>query len=106
MQSSRASLSPRQWKPWRDGLPIHPAVEFFPLMPPAELPVLGENIKKNGLTSPIVLWRPHPQAPVQLLDGRNRLDAIEIARGRSDALAFIEYQPDRLRFEVVIESPA
>jgi hypothetical protein len=68
-------------KRWRDVLRIHPAAELFPLMTPDELHTLGEDIKKNGLTSPIVLWRPHPQAPVQLLDGRNRLDAIEIATG-------------------------
>ena len=68
-------------KSWRDTIAIHPAAELFPLMPPDELRVLGEDIKKNGLTSPIVLWRSHPQAPVQLLDGRNRLDAIEIATG-------------------------
>src|SRR5262249_36802797 len=68
-------------KSWRDVLQIHPAAELFPLMTPDELRVLGEDIKKNGLTSPIVLWRSHPQAPAQLLDGRNRLDAIEIATG-------------------------
>ena len=68
-------------KRWRDVLQIHPAAELFPLMTPDELRVLGEDIKKNGLTSPIVLWRSHPQAPAQLLDGRNRLDAIEIATG-------------------------
>jgi DNA-binding Lrp family transcriptional regulator len=68
-------------KSWRDTIAIHPAAELFPLMPPDQLRVLGEDIKKNGLTSPIVLWRSHPQAPVQLLDGRNRLDAIEIATG-------------------------
>ena len=68
---------------WRDTIDIHPAAELFPLMSPDELRVLGEDIKKNGLASPIVLWRSHPQAPVQLLDGRNRLDAIEIATGSS-----------------------
>ena len=58
-------------KSWRDTIAIHPAAELFPLMPPDQLRVLGEDIKKNGLTSPIVLWRSHPQAPAQLLDGRN-----------------------------------
>jgi len=56
-------------KRWRDVLQIHPAAELFPLMTPDELHALGEDIKKNGLTSPIVLWRSHPQAPAQLLDG-------------------------------------
>jgi hypothetical protein len=79
--SQDRSRSTRRPKSWRDDLPIHPAAELFPLMPPDELRALGENTKKNGFTSSSVLWRPHPQAPVQLLDGRNRLDAIEIATG-------------------------
>src|SRR5262249_965550 len=66
-------------KSWRDTIAIHPAAELFSLMPPDQLRVLGEDIKKNGLTSPIVLWR--SQAPVQLLGGRNGLDAIEIGTG-------------------------
>jgi hypothetical protein len=63
---------------WRDVLKIHSAAELFPRMSPDELRALGEDIVKNGLTSPIVLWRVDAKAPVQLLDGRNRLDAIEI----------------------------
>jgi hypothetical protein len=66
---------------WRDSLPIHPAAELFPLMPPDELRVLGEDIMKNGLRSPIVLWRADDKTPAVLLDGRNRLDAIEMAPG-------------------------
>jgi hypothetical protein len=68
-------------KSWRDTIAIHPAAELFPLMPPDEQRLLGEDIMKNELRLPIVLWRPHPQAPAQLVDGRNRLDAIEIATG-------------------------
>jgi hypothetical protein len=66
---------------WRDVLPVHPAAELFPLMSEPELKELGEDIKKNGLTSPIVLWQADPKAPEQLLDGRNRLDAIEMMTG-------------------------
>jgi len=66
---------------WRDSLPIHPAAELFPLMPPDELRVLGEDIMKNGLRSPVVLWRADDKTPAVLLDGRNRLDAIEMAPG-------------------------
>jgi len=62
---------------WREFLPIHPAAEMFPLMAPDELRALGEDIKKNGLTSPIVLWQGDHGSPLYLLDGRNRLDAIE-----------------------------
>jgi hypothetical protein len=66
---------------WRDVLLIHPAAELFPRMTPDELRELGEDIRKNGLTSPIVLWQADAKAPVYLLDGRNRLDAIELAMG-------------------------
>jgi len=69
-------------KSWRDGLQIHPAAELFPRMAPDELKVLGEDIVKSGLTSHIALWRPDPKSPVQLLDGRNRLDAIELVTGK------------------------
>ena len=62
---------------WRDVLPIHPAADLFPLMIPGELKVLGEDIKKNGLTSPIALWQADFKSPTCLVDGRNRLDGIE-----------------------------
>jgi hypothetical protein len=65
---------------WRDELSIHPAAEMFPLMIPGELKVLGEDIKINGLTSPIVLWS-DGKSPAVLLDGRSRLDAIEMVIG-------------------------
>jgi hypothetical protein len=68
-------------KSWRDVLPIHPAAELFPLMSPDELRALGDNIRKNGLTSPIVLWRANPKSTACLLDGRNRLDAVESSTG-------------------------
>ena len=65
-------------KSWRDVLPIHPAADLFPLMSPDELKVLGEDIKAHGLTSPIVLWSPKRRSgKIFLLDGRNRLDALE-----------------------------
>jgi hypothetical protein len=68
---------------WRDVLPIHPAAELFScaLMSSDEKRALGEDIVKNGLTSPIVLWKPDRKSPECLLDGITRLDAIEIATG-------------------------
>jgi hypothetical protein len=66
---------------WRSNLPVHPAAELFPLMSPDGLRVLGADIIKNGLTSPIALWRAGPGEQAALLDGRNRLDAIESATG-------------------------
>ena len=64
---------------WRDVLPIHPAAELFPLMSPDELRELGEDIKKHGglPAMPLVLWEAEKDAPQFLLDGRNRLDAME-----------------------------
>src|SRR5262249_60348258 len=45
---------------WRDTIAIHPAAELFPLLCPDELRALGAAILRNGLTPPIVLWRPQP----------------------------------------------
>ena len=57
---------------WRDILPVHPAADLFPLMSESELRELGEDIKANGLRASIVLYEG------KLLDGRNRLDAMEL----------------------------
>jgi hypothetical protein len=66
-------------KSWRDVLPVHPAAELFPLMAEAELRELGESIKAGGLSSRIVLWSPACGSKgVCLIDGRNRLDAMEL----------------------------
>jgi hypothetical protein len=67
-------------KSWRDVLQVHPAAELFPPMSEAELCELGEDIKQHGVTSRIALWSPgvyRKDAPVFLLDGRNRLDGME-----------------------------
>jgi hypothetical protein len=66
---------------WRDVLPIHPAAELFPRMSEDELRALGEDIVKNGLNTSIALWRGDPKGQAQLLDGRNRLDALELVTG-------------------------
>ena len=77
--------------PWRDTLKIHPACGLLPPMEPDELKKTGGDIEKNGLRHPIVLLckgqcpshrgRLDPRRvkweDVELLDGRNRLDAIE-----------------------------
>lgn len=59
-------------KSWRDVLPIHPAAELFPMMSPDELKALGEDIKKHGLHQSAVAYHG------KLIDGRNRLDAMEL----------------------------
>ena len=67
-----------QPKTWRDVLPVHPAADLFPRMSESELRELGEDIKKNGLQSRITLWSERiGQGPFCLIDGRNRLDAME-----------------------------
>ena len=63
------TLVPDQ-RSWRDDLPVHPAADLFPLMSESELRELGEDIKANGLQSPVVVY------DGQLIDGRNRLDAM------------------------------
>jgi hypothetical protein len=64
-------------KSWREILKTHPAAELFPLMSPEELKALAEDIDKNGLQVPIVIWESN-DGQKYLLDGRNRLDALEL----------------------------
>jgi hypothetical protein len=71
--TSQGAQAPQK-RSWRDLLPIHPAADLFPLMAPDELRSLGEDIARNGLQSPIKLYGAEPV----LLDGRNRLDAMEL----------------------------
>jgi hypothetical protein len=59
-------------KSWRDILPIHPAADRFEMMSEQELRDLGEDIKKHGLHEGVALF------DGMLLDGRNRLDAMEM----------------------------
>jgi hypothetical protein len=76
-------------KSWRDLLPVHEAADLFPLMSEAELRELGEDIKANGLQFPIIVYDD------QLIDGRNRLDAM--------ALVGIEFEIIKRRGCWVIE---
>ena len=46
---------------WRERLKEHPGAAMFPLLAetaPDELRELGDDIKKNGIQQPIVLWSP------------------------------------------------
>src|SRR5262249_36126228 len=72
-------------KSWHDTIKVHPAADRVPMMSEDELRVLGEDIKKNGLQNQIVIWRKpeglkYPANPDNylLLDGRNRLAAMEL----------------------------
>jgi len=85
---------PAKGKSWRNVLPVHPAADLFPLMSPDELRELGEDIKKNGLRQRVMLWRG------KLLDGRNRLDAMEAAGipvwiKRTEGAPWINYEITR-----------
>jgi hypothetical protein len=70
---------PSKQQSWRDVLQVHPAAELFPLLPPEELKELADDIKANGLQLRAVLCK--DGCELALLDGRNRLDAIELAFG-------------------------
>src|SRR4030095_1868928 len=61
---------------WRDKYKVHPAADVFPMMPDDELVALGEDIKKNGQTIPVLFWNGDGRGAV-LIDGRNRLEACE-----------------------------
>ena len=75
-QGNRASPS------WRDHIEVHPACEQFPPMTPDELRALAEDIKANGLQTPITVMVDRADIngkwSYKLLDGRNRLDAIAL----------------------------
>jgi hypothetical protein len=86
---------PQATSKWRSTYKVHPAADVFPMMSDEELAELGEDIKKRGLTSSIVI---SPDG--LLLDGRNRLEAMERAGvavqqwhtrtfGSGDQVAFI-----------------
>jgi hypothetical protein len=64
---------------WRDHLAVHPAADELPPLPRDELQALADDIKRNGLQSPIVIWGQRFTDPdAVLLDGRHRLNALEM----------------------------
>src|SRR5262249_40746988 len=58
-------------------LRVHPAAEMFPLMSPSALRELADDIKKNGLQNRVTFMKDRDGLPV-LLDGRSRLDALDL----------------------------
>jgi hypothetical protein len=64
-------------KSWRDVINVHPAADKFPMMTEAELRELGEDIKANGQQAAITMFE-SDKGERWLLDGRNRLDAMEL----------------------------
>lgn len=55
------------------GYDVHPACALLPMMSDASLHEMAEDIKANGQQQPVILY------DGQLLDGRNRLKACELA---------------------------
>jgi hypothetical protein len=65
---------------WRKKFKVHPGADVFPMMDDDELAKLGEDIKANGLKEPISVYYPNGlRGEAVLLDGRNRLEAVERA---------------------------
>src|SRR5262249_2143610 len=62
---------------------VHPAVELFPTMGADDLKSLAEDIKANGQRQPVVFFLTHAGTQL-LLDGRNRLSALELAGESTD----------------------
>jgi hypothetical protein len=69
--------APAKITTWRDVLPVHPAADLFPMMTREELIALGEDIKKNGLRHRVAVIDSPDDEPI-LIDGRNRLDAMQL----------------------------
>jgi hypothetical protein len=63
---------------WHNDLKIHPSADIFPPLPSDELQALAEDIKTHGLREKIKFVRGSDGAGF-IVDGRNRLDAIELA---------------------------
>lgn len=66
---------------WLGTLPVHPAANMFPMLDAKELVELGDDIVTHGMNSPIAMvYEPSKRgrhANYYLLDGRNRLAALE-----------------------------
>ena len=67
--------------------PLHPACKIFPALPDQELRELAEDIAANGLQNPIVLYQG------QILDGRNRWDACQLAGVKPRFTEFVGDDP-------------
>jgi hypothetical protein len=63
---------------WRQRYKVHPAADVFPMMSDDELDKLGENIKQNGLLAQVIFYEDEDRNEF-LLDGRNRMEAMERA---------------------------
>jgi ParB-like nuclease domain len=69
---------PKPRRSWRDELKVHPAAEIFPPVSETELRELAADIDKNGLREPVDLYHDRETKDFYVLDGRTRLDALEL----------------------------
>jgi hypothetical protein len=77
-QGRKEGAAPMPTKSWRNTLLIHPAAKLFPRMSADELKALGDDILRNGLQVPIALWAELADGGKYVIDGVNRLDAMEM----------------------------
>ena len=61
---------------WQQRFKVHPATDLFPMMEAEELAKLGADIKKNGLREQVKFYQDGDKKVV-IIDGRNRLEAME-----------------------------
>jgi ParB-like chromosome segregation protein Spo0J len=61
---------------WRQMLQVHPAADLFSPLGEEDLLALAADIKKHGLKQPVLIIEDKDGSTV-LIDGRNRLDALE-----------------------------
>ena len=57
-------------------IPVHPAASLFPMLSEAEMRELANDIKTNGLKTPLVVG--DVDGITMLIDGRNRREACRI----------------------------
>jgi ParB-like chromosome segregation protein Spo0J len=79
---------------WRDRLRVHPAADLLPLMSKDQARQLAEDIEKHGLREKPAVWLDRDTKTYVLLDGRHRLDALEL-KGDELNHAFADAKPKR-----------
>src|SRR3984893_18916923 len=86
MYSEYFETGSKKGRGWRDHLQVHPAADLFPLLSetdPAALKELAEDIRQHGQREPASYIK-DSNGNRLLLDGRNRLDALEMLGRKID----------------------
>jgi ParB-like chromosome segregation protein Spo0J len=67
-------------RPWREHYGVHPAAEVFPLLSHEELEAMAADMKRHGIRrAPVLLRRSDAPSGYDVVDGRGRLTAIQLA---------------------------